>query len=67
MHCAIRRVASIFKEEEALIPAKLYIAIMLIAGAVTFLYGIFKGQVNVIFGSFLFLGMGGFVYFRSRR
>jgi hypothetical protein len=50
-----------------LIPAKLYIAIMLFAGAATFLYGVANGQVNAILGSFLFFGMGGFVYFRLRR
>lgn len=55
------------KREGALISARIYVAIMLSAGAVTFIYGAATGQVNVILGSFLFFGMGGLVYFRSRR
>jgi hypothetical protein len=62
-----RNVDSRLREEKELIPVKLYIAIMLIAGAATFVYGAANGQPQTIFGSFLFLGMGGFVYFRSRR
>lgn len=50
-----------------MIPAKWYIVIMLFAGAATFVYGIANGEVKTILGSFLFFGMGGFVYFRSRR
>lgn len=44
------------------IPAKLYIAIMLFAGVVTFFYGVGTGDASTIFGSFLFIGIGGGVY-----
>jgi TPR repeat protein len=50
-----------------LIPVKWYISIMLVAGAVTFLYGIAIGDVKTILGSFLFSGIGGFAYFLYRR
>jgi hypothetical protein len=44
------------------IPAKLYIAIMLVAGIVTFLYGIGTGDASTILGSFVFIGIGGGIY-----
>jgi hypothetical protein len=49
-----------------MIPAKLYIVIMLAAGVIMFFYGIGTGSMSVILGSFLFLGMGGLVYFGTR-
>jgi hypothetical protein len=52
---------------EKVIPVKWYIAIMLSAGVCMFGYGLVNGEANVVFGSFLFLGMGGLVYFISRR
>lgn len=50
------------------IPAKLYIAMMLIAGVVTFFYGIGTGDAKTILGSFVFIGIAGGVYLlHSRR
>lgn len=40
---------------------------MLVAGAVTFLYGIAIGDVKTILGSFVFSGIGGLAYFLYRR
>jgi hypothetical protein len=46
-----------------MIPVKFYIAVMLIAGAVTFLYGVAEASMNTVLGSFLFFGIGGFAYY----
>ena len=61
-----RNVGSRLREEKELIPVKLYSAIMLIAGAALFFYGIANGQLKAILCSFLFFGMGGLAHFRSR-
>jgi hypothetical protein len=45
-----------------MIPAKVYIVVMAGAGVVMILYGLGIGDIRVILGSFLFLGMAGFVY-----
>ena len=45
------------------IPAALYIAIKLIAGVVTFFYGIATGDASTILGTFLFIGIGGGAYY----
>ena len=50
-----------------MIPVKWYIAIMLIAGVVTLLYGIGTSDPKTILGSFLFIGIGGLVYFLYSR
>jgi hypothetical protein len=50
-----------------MIPANLYIAIMLGAGVIMFLYGVGTGEFRVILGSFLFLGPGAWVYYASRK
>ena len=50
-----------------MIPVKWYIAVMVGAGVVMFLYGIGTGEIRTIFGSFLFLGIGGGFYFANRK
>jgi hypothetical protein len=50
-----------------MISAKLYVVIMVGAGVVMFFYGIGTKDMRVVLGSFLFLGMGGFVYFRIKK
>ena len=50
-----------------MIPVKWYIWIMVVAGVVTFLFGIATGDIKTILGSFLFVGIGGFVHFAYRR
>lgn len=50
-----------------MIPVKWYIAIMIGAGVITFLYGVGTQSMNTILGSFLFTGIGGLVYFLYKR
>ena len=50
-----------------MIPVNWYMSIMLIAGVVTFVYGLATGDIKTILGSFLFTGIGGVVYFVYRR
>lgn len=48
------------------IPAKVYIVIMLVAGVVTFFYGIGTGDAKTILGSFLFIGIAGGAYLLTK-
>lgn len=50
-----------------MIPAKWYVIFMTGAGIVMLLYGLGTASGRTILGSFLFLGLGGAVYFNTRK
>jgi hypothetical protein len=52
---------------QLVVPVKLYVWVMVIAGAVMLIYGLATSQTNVALGSFIFIGMGGLVHFLSNK